>query len=313
MVYCIYLIKRVEPTLKKKILAIGEIIWDVYPDKAALGGAPLNFAAHSVQCGAEASLISAVGADSLGEDAKRQLAGFGVDASYVKTVDVPTGQCLVTLDEARVPHYNVLRGVAYDNIKLEDADFADISARGFDALYFGTLIQREPVSRASLRRLVKECSFDTIICDVNLRPDCYDAESVALCMNHATVIKISNEEEPVLRALAGYTPTEETPDAIARAVTEKYPQIKIVIVTLGKDGSFAYMAENQTAYTQASIGDKVVSTVGAGDSFAAAWLTTYLNGEDVPACMKKAAEVSGFVVAHTEAVPKYKRKGKSEE
>ncbi len=291
--------------MKKKILAIGEIIWDVYSDRAALGGAPLNFAAHSVQCGAEAALISAVGADSLGEDAKRELADFGVDISYIKTVDAPTGRCLVTLDAARVPHYNVLRGVAYDNILLQKADFSDITSRGFDALYFGTLIQREPVSRASLRSLVESCTFDTVICDVNLRPDCYDAESVALCMKHATVLKISIEEEPLLRALAGYEPAEQTPAGIARAVAEKYPQIKIVIVTLGKDGAYAYTAEDGRGYTQAAIGDKVVSTVGAGDSFAAAWLTAYLGGADIPACMKRAAEVSGFVVAHTEAVPKY--------
>ncbi len=291
--------------MKPKILAMGEVIWDVYPDKKALGGAPLNFAAHAVLCGAESALVSAVGADELGAAARAELADFGVDTRYIKTAEFPTGQCLVTLDENAVPHYNVLRGVAYDNITLSDAELADINARAFDALYFGTLIQREPTSRATLRALLAACSFPTVICDVNLRPNCYDAASVSLCLSNATVLKVSMEEEPLLRALAGYAPQDESPLAIAQALCAACPQLRTVILTLGKDGSFAYTAADGKSYTQPAIGDKVVSTVGAGDSFAAAWLTSYLAGKPVPECMKKAAEVSGFVVAHTQAVPRY--------
>ena len=47
----------------------------------------------------------------------------------------------------------------------------------------------------------------------------------------------------------------------------------------------------------------VVSTVGAGDSFGAAFLVSYLRSGDIDAALQKAVEVSAFVVAHKEAVP----------
>ena len=49
-----------------KVLSFGEVLWDVYTDGAVLGGAPLNFAAHTSIQGAESYLISAVGNDELG-------------------------------------------------------------------------------------------------------------------------------------------------------------------------------------------------------------------------------------------------------
>ena len=291
--------------MKKKTLSIGEIIWDVFPDKQVIGGAPLNFAAHSSLCGAESSLLSAIGNDTLGEDALKALADFGVNIKYVKKAEQPTGQCIVTLDENAVPSYNVLRGVAYDNIVVTDEDIENINEEKYDALYFGTLIQREPVSRKAVRDVVSNCSFKNVICDVNLRPDCYDKDSVEFCLKNATILKVSIEEEPILRSFGGYTPLGEKIGDIARALCNSYANLKIVILTLGKEGSYAYDARSDKEYTQCSIGDTVVSTVGAGDSFAAAWLTSFLDEQPIEVCMKKAAEISGFVVAHIEAVPKY--------
>ncbi len=288
-----------------KILAIGEIIWDVYPDKQVIGGAPLNFAAHCALCGAKSALLSAVGNDGLGKEALLALSEFGVDDKYVKTADKPTGQCLVTLDETATPHYNVLCDVAYDNVNLTDADVAGINAEGYDALYFGTLIQRAPASRRAVREVVEKCRFGEIICDVNLRPNCYDAESVAFCLENATVLKVSIEEEPILRSFGGYCPDSDGAQSIARALCQSYKNLKIVLITLGGDGSYAYCAESGEEYREGAVKTEVVSTVGAGDSFAAAWLTCFLEGKTIPECMKKAAEISGFVVGHTEAIPKY--------
>lgn len=288
----------------KKILAIGEIIWDVYPDKSVIGGAPLNFAAHAALCGAHSTLVSSVGRDALGDEAIRIVGDFGVDCRYVKKNEHPTGQCLVTLSENAVPSYNVLRGVAYDNIELAENDIVGINSDGYDAFYFGTLIQREPVSREAVRRILRECKFGEIICDVNLRPDCFDRESVRLCLENATILKVSLEEEPTLRSFGLYTPADGSPSAVAHALCESFANIGLVIVTLGAEGSYAYNARDGREYVQSAVGDTVVSTVGAGDSFAAAFLVSYLEGESVEVCMRRAAERSGYVVAHTEAVPK---------
>ncbi len=291
--------------MKKRILSVGEIIWDVYSDRRVIGGAPLNFAAHAARLGAESSLLSAVGEDALGDAALSALRAFGVGTAWVRRNARPTGQCTVTLDAQGVPHYDVLRDMAYDHIRLSPQELADIRAANFDVLYFGTLIQRAPESRATLRRIVENCRPETVFCDVNLRRDCYDAESARFCLEQATVLKVSMEEEPTLRALGLYTVTEDTPRGIARALCERFGQLRTVLLTLGKDGSYGYRTESGEDCFRPAVGERVVSTVGAGDSFSAAFLTDYLCGKPLAVCMEKAARISGFVVAHTEAVPEY--------
>ncbi len=288
-----------------KIFAIGEVLWDIYPNKKTIGGAALNFVAHASQLGAVSALFSAVGNDGLGDDVISALEGFGVSSKFMKRAEQPTGQVIVTLDEKGIPSYDVLSGMAYDNIPVSDEDIAAINAEGFDALYFGTLVQRSPVSREAVEKIVREARFGETICDVNLRVDCYDAGSVKFCFENATILKVSLEEEPTLRSFGYYSPADDSYEAITKAMSAAFPNLKVVILTLGKAGSYAYDVKSGKGYTQGSIGDVVVSTVGAGDSFAAAWLTSYLAGKSIEDCMYKAAEISGFVVAHVEAVPKY--------
>lgn len=290
-----------------RILSVGEIIWDVYSDRQVIGGAPLNFAAHAARCGANSALLSAVGEDALGDAAMEALRAFGVDTALVRRNARPTGQCLVTLDAQAVPHYEVLRDMAYDHLRLSEQDRAIIRARHPDALYFGTLIQRAPESRQALRQIVQDnrFEFETVFCDVNLRQDCYDAESVRFCLEQATILKVSIEEEPALRSFGFYAPGENTPRGIAQALCGSFENLRTVLITLGRDGSYGYEAASGRDCLQAAIGDRVVSTVGAGDSFSAAFLTGYLAGRPLEVCMRKAAAVSGFVVAHTEAVPDY--------
>ena len=139
-----------------KILSFGEIIWDVYESEELIGGAPLNFAAHARGCGAKSFMVSAVGGDRLGGKALDLINAFGVDASFVKVAPFHTGKCEVTLNESGVPTYNVLSNVAFDNIILSDTDIEKINAISFDALYFGTLIQRSEVSRAALEKLCEK-------------------------------------------------------------------------------------------------------------------------------------------------------------
>lgn len=291
--------------MEKRILAVGEIIWDVYPDRRVIGGAPLNFAAHAARCGAKSALFSAVGEDALGDAAMEALCAFGVDTALVKRNARPTGQCLVTLDAQAIPHYEVLRNMAYDHLRLSEQDRAIIRARHPDALYFGTLIQRAPGSRLALRQLVQDDRFETVFCDVNLRQDCYDAESVRFCLEQATILKVSIEEEPALRSFGFYAPEKNTPRGIAQALCGRFGNLKTVLITLGREGSYGYEAASGRDCLQAAIGDRVVSTVGAGDSFSAAFLTGYLAGQPMEVCMRKAAAVSGFVVTRTEAVPDY--------
>ena len=278
-----------------KIAAFGEIIWDIYPDERCIGGAPLNFAAHAAQQGAESLLISAVGDDALGETAREALRHFGVDDSLVSTVTgKPTGQCLVTLDEENKPHYDLLADTAYDAISCD-------AIPDCDAFVFGTLIQRSEHNRRALQRLLEQGSFGEVFCDLNIRPPYYDRDSMERCLRHATTLKVSREELPAVMQLV-YGESLPIEEAIGQLCAD-YPNIRLCLVTLDSDGALVYEAATGKVYRQAAQPVDAVSTVGAGDSFGAAFLVTYLRAGDIEAALQKAVEISAFVVAHKEAVP----------
>ena len=146
-----------------KLLSFGEVLWDIYPDKKCLGGAPLNFAAHFVKAGGEADIITAVGNDSLGAETLEGIRRLGVGTGCVAVVNAPTGRCLVTLDENSVPTYDLLSGVAYDMIP-PPKDCGD-----FDVMYFGTLALRSEDNLSTVRRLLERCDGKTVFVDMNIR------------------------------------------------------------------------------------------------------------------------------------------------
>jgi len=293
--------------MKPKILAFGEVLWDKYDTESFIGGGALNFIAHCARCGADGYLYTGVGRDEWGARASEEMARFGIRQAFVKTTDKSTGLTLVTLHGDGMPRYNVLSDTAYDNIPFSETDGAAVRGAGFDMLYFGTLIQRSSVSRASLRRLVETCPFAEILCDVNLRKDCYDEDSARFCLSHATVLKVGDEEEPTLRQMGLYAAASEDPASIAEGICTRYPQVKYVLYTMGGKGSFVYSAFEKRGFVQPAASVPVLSTVGAGDSYAAAWSVSYLSGLPVEKAAENAAALSGFVVSNTAAVPEYQR------
>ncbi|MBO5779420.1 MAG: carbohydrate kinase [Clostridia bacterium] len=283
------------------VLVFGEIIWDVYPDKACIGGAPLNFAAHFVREGGTAALHSAVGKDDLSAPALEFLKKNGVDTKFISAVDHPTGRCDVTLSASGIPSYYVVPDVAYDHIPADRTVALCAEAEGYDVLYFGTLAQRGE-SRQALELLLREGNFREIFCDVNLRQNCYDAKSVANCLENATILKISDEEEPLLRKVAGYLPKGAPVEEAPVALFGEYLQLEAIVLTRGDKGATLYR-RGCTPLSVPAAPAKVVSTVGAGDSFGAAWLYHYLVGDDYLTCMEAATKRAAYVISHAEAVP----------
>ena len=283
-----------------KLFAFGEVLWDVFPDKKFIGGATLNFAAHFAKQGGESYFCSAVGRDALGADAIEEIRNFGIKDDYVQILDDKlTGQCLVTLDERGIPSYNLLSDVAYDNITnpLKKGDY-------FDLLYYGTLSFRGENNARELSELLKCASFKKRFVDINIRHPHSTEKSVLFALRNADIIKISDEELPFVLGVCKIE-YDGDPKNAAALIAEKYKNIEILIITLGEKGSFAYSSKEKTFDTCPAKKAEVVSTVGAGDSFAATFMLEYLNGKTIPECLKKASEISAFVVSKKEAVPNY--------
>lgn len=284
-----------------KILAIGEIIFDIFNGEAEIGGAPLNFCAHCAANGAQSAIVSAVGGDSLGGDALMHLKKFGVDTAFVTENGYTTGQCLVTVKNGN-PEYNVLCPAAYDKIVISDDELERIKEYNADVFAFGTLIQRDSVSRAAVNNILSACNFSDVFCDVNLREGCYDEASCKCCLENASILKISSEEEPLLSKFGFYGNGKTDRDIILN-ICEAFENIRLVLFTKGENGSVVYDKTNGRFYEIPAVKTEVVAAVGAGDSYSAAFLCEYLKSGDIEAAGKAGAELSAFVVAHREAVP----------
>lgn len=281
-----------------KILSVGEILWDIYPDKKHIGGAPFNFAAHLARHGEEVYMLSCLGKDSLGEEALLCLRECSILTDFVSQSAVKqTGQCLVTLDERGIPSYDLKEDVSYDYIDCNNNE-------DFDVLYFGTLALRKKYNLDSLSRFLKVNKFEEIFVDINIRAPFYSYESVAFCLKNATILKISSEELPIVAELL-WADKFIRYDEFVQLLKERYENLRIIIITLGADGAFCYDCKNDDTYRCDSIKVKIASTVGAGDSFSAAFLYQYFRKKDIQLCLEYATRIAGYVASEYEAVPDY--------
>lgn len=279
------------------VLSFGEIVWDVYPDAAYIGGAPLNFAAHLARHGDDVWLASAVGDDEWDDRSLAALRAFGIHPDFVARVGAPTGTCRVTLDAEGVPTFSLADPAAYDAI-----DTARITG-SFDLLYFGTLALRREPNRAALSRLLSAGDFRQVMVDLNLRPPFVSSDTVRFALTHATILKLSDEDFRLMAPLIGADPDFDA-DAVARFLAERFPNLTCVIVTLGARGAYALDRVQGEAFCKPAP-VTVRSTVGAGDGFAAGFAHAYLGGAPLPDAMTHATKIAGLVVSHPEAVPDY--------
>ncbi len=282
-------------------IIFGEVIWDVYPDKKTIGGAPFNFSANIALLGDEAYLVTAVGNDELGKSALVHMKNFDIKTDFVLKNNYPTGQCTVTLDKNRIPSYVVHENTAYDNIEITDNMIQKIKDKHADVFYFNTLIQRNTVSRMALIKILNKCSFKEIFCDINIREGCYDKDSIKLCMKNANTLKISDEEMHYLYD----TGILDANCTSLKDICNKYPNIKTIVFTKGGAGSEVYDAQEDKLYASKNVPKvEVISSVGAGDCYGATYLNSIYKGDSIQQAIQKATQRSAKVVASYEAIVK---------
>ena len=284
--------------MKKLIVGIGEALWDVLPEGKKLGGAPANFAYHVSQFGLDSRVVSAIGHDRLGEEIIEQLNDKGVEYN-IDVVPYPTGTVQVEIDQAGIPQYNIKENVAWDNIPY--SDILHEIAKQTRAVCFGSLAQRSIVSRETINRFIDAMPKDDetlTVFDVNLRQGFYNKEILVNSMERCNVLKINDEELVTVSRMFGY-PGIDLQDK-CWILLGKY-NLKMLILTCGINGSYVF-TPGSVSFQETPVVE-VADTVGAGDSFTAAFISSILKGKSVPEAHKTAVAVSAYVCTQNGAMP----------
>ena len=280
------------------VVGMGEALWDVLPEGKKIGGAPANFAYHVSQFGLPSCVVSAVGDDDLGREIIENFTAKGLK-QLIADVPYPTGTVQVEIAQSGVPQYEIKENVAWDNIPYTER--LESLAERTTAVCFGSLAQRNVVSRNTINRfldVVSRNEENLIVFDVNLRQGFYNKEILCNSMKRCNILKINDEELVTVSRMFGY-PGIDLQDK-CWILLGKY-NLKMLILTCGINGSYVFTPGNVSFQPTPKV--EVADTVGAGDSFTAAFISSVLKGKSVSEAHSLAVRTSAFVCTEKGAMP----------
>lgn len=280
------------------IVGMGEALWDVLPEGKKIGGAPDNFAYHVSLFGLPSCVVSAIGDDALGKEIIENFTSKGLD-QLIAEVPYPTGTVQVEIDQTGIPLYDIKENVAWDNIPY--TEHLDALAKRTKAVCFGSLAQRNVVSRETINHFLDTMPKDDdslIVFDVNLRQGFYNKEILCKSMQNCNILKINDEELITVSRMFGY-PGIDLQDK-CWILLGKY-NLKMLILTCGINGSYVFTPGNVSFQPTPKV--EVADTVGAGDSFTAAFIASILKGKSVTEAHTIAVKTSAFVCTQKGAMP----------
>lgn len=288
--------------MKKRVVGLGEVLWDILPERTCLGGAPANFAYITTLLGDQGIVASRVGADSRGIDALRRMEEIGLNIEHVQTDGAhATGTVNVELDERGQARYQINQPVAWDFLEWTE-DWQQL-AKSADAVCFGSLAQRSEVSRATIRKFLETTSPETLkVFDVNLRQSYYSAGILSESMRLADVIKLNDEELPKIMSLLGVLHKDELRSA--RLLLQDFA-LQMICVTRGGRGSLLVGGNDVSEHPGFKV--RVADTVGSGDAFTAGLIHEYLHGASLDLMNEVANLVGAWVASEVGAMPTPKR------
>ena len=282
--------------MERKIVGLGEALWDCLPDGKKLGGAPANFAYHAGQFGFDTLAVSALGKDALGEETIAALEEHKLNY-LMPRIPYPTGTVQVTLDEQGIPTYNIREGVAWDNIPFTP-EIEEV-AKTCQAVCFGSLAQRSVVSRETIGKFLDATPSDCVkIFDINLRQSFFTKEIIEASMRRCNILKINDEELVVVSRMFELPDLDE--EKRCKQLIKDY-NLDILVLTCGTNGSYVFTADK--SYYQPTPKVEVADTVGAGDSFTGSFCAALLKGKSIPEAHELAVKVSAFVCTQNGAMP----------
>ncbi len=283
--------------MKKKIISIGELLWDVLPTGKKPGGSSMNVALNLHKQGNESTLISAVGKDELGKELIDYLSIQGFPTNLIQTNNLPTSTVQVTLDDEHQASYTIVEPVAWDSIQTSK-DLIN-SVKEADAFVYCSLTCRNEESKNTILNLLKHAKLK--IFDINLRAPFFTVETLTLLLIEADILKVNEHELVYLKESLKLSGSDDK--QLLKELADKF-NVKIICLTVGDKGAYVFTATELLYHKGYKI--EVKDTVGAGDAFLATFVSSYLNGFDIWSILDRACKIGAFVASQTGANPDYK-------
>ena len=216
-------------------------------------------------------------------------------------VAFPTGTVDIRLDPSGVPQYDIRMPAAWDNIPFT-TELQQLASRT-RAVCFGTLARRSPVSRRSISDFVNAVprgEGQWRILDINLRQHFYSRDIILEALEQCNILKINDEELTVLSgmlSIPGATAQEKCLQLLRQF------SLRFLILTCGVQGSYVFSSTSGTPSFLETPHVKVADTVGAGDSFTAAFTAALIHGRSPLEAHRLAVDVSAYVCTCNGAMP----------
>ncbi|AZI24459.1 carbohydrate kinase [Pedobacter sp. G11] len=283
--------------MKKSVVAIGEILWDVFPEGKKAGGSSMNVALNLHKQNINSQFISAIGDDDNGKELLDFLSSKNYPIDLIqKGNNLPTSTVEVKLDDQHQATYTIVEPVAWDAIELSEE--ALLAVTHTDAFVYCSLTCRNEKSKNTILALLKQAKLK--IFDINLRPPFYNIDTLKSLLSEADILKVNEHELVYLKDELSLT--GNTDEQLLKQLSQLFT-IKIICLTVGEKG--AYVLENGKLYHHKGYQVKVADTVGAGDSFLATFISSYLQGFPIDTILDRACKVGAFVASQPGANPDY--------
>lgn len=262
--------------MSKKIVAFGEVVWDILPNGKVLGGTPSNLVFRCNSFGEQGFLLSRLGDDKLGHAALAKLKELGISDNNIQIdSEFKTGTVDVSFDEENESKYKVALDVAFDHIEFSSEALKLV--RQADCLVFGLLPQRFGISKNTLRELIKESPDSLHFFDLKLFEHFFNREVVERLLKAAHIVRIKEKE---MSFLANKLKIELTSiENFAKQLAQKY-KIDLVIITRGSDGILAFH-KKEGLFFEPGFKIDMKDNIGSGMAFSAGFLHCYLNGKSI--------------------------------
>ncbi len=283
------------------VLLLGEALVDEFADQHVAGGAPFNVARHLAALGVPALLTTRIGFDDAGGQLVRaSMKRFGLSEQGLQLDQQhPTGRVsVIEVDGAH--RFEIHADAAWDY--LDGAVLpALLIQQEPDCVYFGSLAQRHPVARTSLRSLLALAGEQQCLryLDLNLRDGSSSAELAGASLHLADWVKVNQDE---LLLLLDWFDAGQAPGGV-KGLMLRFA-LQLLVVTRGEQGYAAFDGQGQQIASSSGIAvEHFADTVGAGDGFSAMLLAATLAGQPLPRALDLANRYACALCSQRGPVP----------